>query len=311
MHVWHMGVFKIFWNKAVFGCRKTFSGKYIFSGNANFRKRKIFPYVWLHFKKFSEKYFLMFGKEEGKDKPKKYIINDRDLRSRYRRCDLAIDASRDRDLGRRRDHDQLRDLATARSREGEIAIDASRDHAVDRDLGRRRDRTQMRDLATARDRAVAREIAIFVRSRRRSRSSRRSSDWLFGFFSSRVRALSLSLPLSLSLSLSLSLFGNALKWKWGEKIISGSKVKILVNRKSFSGKYHFPWQPNMRVWGKMISWIIFTQNKRTLSYTHFMNVLLLNSPTFSNIERSWSYNILISTALILAVKNYINLSSLI
>ena len=57
--------------------------------------------------------------------------------------------------------------------------------------------------------------------------------------------------------------------------------------------------------------IIFPQNKRTLSYTHFMNVLLLNSPTFSNIERSWSYNILISTTLILAVKNYINLSSLI
>ena len=139
MHVWHMGVFKIFWNKAVFGCRKTFFEKYIFSGNANFRKRKIFPCVWLHFKKFSGKYFLMFGKEEGKDKPKKNIINDRDLRSRSRRRDLAIDASRDRDLGRRRDRDQLRDLATARSRstlreivpsiaisiEGEIAINCA------------------------------------------------------------------------------------------------------------------------------------------------------------------------------------------
>ena len=55
-------------------------------------------------------------------------------------------------------------------------------------------------------------------------------------------------------SLSLSFSENDLKWKWGEKIISGSKVKILVNRKSFFEKYHFPWQPNMRVWGKMISW---------------------------------------------------------
>ena len=69
--------------KAVFGCCKTFSGKYIFSGKANFRKRKIFLYVWLHFKKFSGKYFLVFGKEEGKHKSRKTqattqkkIIND-------------------------------------------------------------------------------------------------------------------------------------------------------------------------------------------------------------------------------------------
>ena len=86
----------------------------------------MFSCVWLHFKKFSEKYFLMFGKEEGKDKPKKNIINDRDPRSRSRRRDLAIDASRDRtvdrDISRRRDRDQLRYLATARSCEGEIAI---------------------------------------------------------------------------------------------------------------------------------------------------------------------------------------------
>ena len=88
---------------AVFGCRKTFFGKYIFFGNANFRKRKIFLCVWLHFKKFSGKYFLVFGKEEGKHKPKKNIINDRDLRLRSR--------------------DQRRELATARSRDrSEIAI---------------------------------------------------------------------------------------------------------------------------------------------------------------------------------------------
>ena len=104
-------------SSAVFACRKTFSGKYIISGNANFQKRKIFPCVWLHFKKFFEKYFLMFGKEEGKDKPKKNIINNRDPRSRSRRRDLAIDASRDRnvdrDLCQRQDRNQLRDLATA------------------------------------------------------------------------------------------------------------------------------------------------------------------------------------------------------
>ena len=59
--------------------------------------------------------------------------------------------------------------------------------------------------------------------------------------------------LSLSLSLSLSFSESDLKWKWGEKMISGSKVKILVNRKSFSGKWYFPWQPNTPVLWKMIS----------------------------------------------------------
>ena len=74
-----------------------------------------------------------------------------------------------------------------------------------------------------------------------------------------ISSLSLSdlgslFSLSLSLSLSLSFSGSYLKWKWGEKMISGSKVKILVNRKSFSGKWYFPWQPNMRKMVKMISW---------------------------------------------------------
>ena len=85
-----------------------------------FPERKMFSCVWLHFKKIFGKYFLMFGKEEGQDKPKKNIMNDRDLAingASSRRRDLAIDASRDRDLGRRRDRDQLRDLVTARDRD--------------------------------------------------------------------------------------------------------------------------------------------------------------------------------------------------
>ena len=36
-----------------------------------FPERKMFSCVWLHFQKFSKKYFLVFGKEEGKDKPRK------------------------------------------------------------------------------------------------------------------------------------------------------------------------------------------------------------------------------------------------
>ena len=43
----------------------------------------MFSCVWLHFKKFSEKYFLVFGEEEGKDKPDK-------PRRRRRRRDLDL-----------------------------------------------------------------------------------------------------------------------------------------------------------------------------------------------------------------------------
>ena len=150
--------------KAVFGCRKTFSGKYIFSGNANFRKRKIFPRVWLHFRKFSGKYFLMFGKEEGKDKPKKNIINDRDPRLRSRRRDLAI------------------------SVEGEIAINCaiSRRREIAPSIARSRSRSKARSRSTRRE--IVPSIAISIEGE--IAISRRSSDWRSA---PRARSLSLSL----------------------------------------------------------------------------------------------------------------------
>ena len=143
-------------SKAVFGCCKTFSGKYIFFGNANFRKRKIFPCVWLHFKKFSGKYFLVFGKEEGKHISKKTqattqkkIIND-DRRSRSmkrsRSCllrEIAIDG------------------AISRSVDCEIAYVGERG----RSCGRRRER-KIATTAREEDRDL------------RSRSTARSSDWI-------------------------------------------------------------------------------------------------------------------------------------
>ena len=57
--------------KAVFGSCKSISGKYSIFQKCYFPERKMFSCVWLHFKKFSRKYFLVFGKEEGKDKPGK------------------------------------------------------------------------------------------------------------------------------------------------------------------------------------------------------------------------------------------------
>ena len=105
---------------AVFGCRKTFSGKYIFSRNANFRKRKMFPCVWLHFKKFSGKYFLVFGKEEGKHKSrKKTPLSPARSRDQQRRRDLAING--DGAISR----STLREIAINGA--GKITIDASRD----------------------------------------------------------------------------------------------------------------------------------------------------------------------------------------
>ena len=69
---------------AVFGSCKSIFGKYSIFRKCYFSERKMFTCIWLHFKKFSEKYFLVFGKEEGKDKPRKTrtkprnkIINDR------------------------------------------------------------------------------------------------------------------------------------------------------------------------------------------------------------------------------------------
>ena len=103
----------------------------------------MFPCVWLHFKKFSGKYFLVFGKEEGKHKSRKTQATTQKKIMRSRLREIAINVA----ILHRRDRDQLRDLATARSR------------AVDRDLRSRSEvRARDRDLATARDRDL-REIA--------------------------------------------------------------------------------------------------------------------------------------------------------
>ena len=151
----------------------------------------MFPCVWLHFKKFSGKYFLVFGKKEGKHKSENTSHNPEKKNHQRRKCFqsddravIAIDgaiaispSSRDRD--RRRDHD-LREIAidgviSRRSRSclreivPSIAI-SDRDRAIDRDLG------------------LELELAI--------------SDWSW---SSRSRTGSSPLARARSLSLSLSL----------------------------------------------------------------------------------------------------------
>ena len=54
--------------KVVFGLCKSIFEKYSIFQKCYFLERKMFSYAWLHFKKLSEKYFLVLGKEEGKDR---------------------------------------------------------------------------------------------------------------------------------------------------------------------------------------------------------------------------------------------------
>ena len=158
--------------KAVFGCRKTFSGKYIFSGNANFRKRKIFLCVWLHFKNFPENIFWCLEKKKENTNPRK--ISSTIASSRRR--DLTIDL-------------RLR----------------SRDDAISRRQSRSEARARDHDLATARD-CDLREIAPpGARTGDRCRlklgleigAAWRSTDCSVSSPLSRAHALSLSLSLSL------------------------------------------------------------------------------------------------------------------
>ena len=136
----------------------------------------MFSCVWLHFKKFSGKYFLVFGKEEGKDKPSKTRTKPRKKNHQRDRHEIGCDGavlcelqSDDRDLTKAR-----RSRSTARSREASITIS---------DHGRR---------------TGAREIG---------------ADWSSGFAGDRRTGLELGHQRSRVLSLSLSLCGNTLKGK--------------------------------------------------------------------------------------------------
>ena len=104
---------------------------------------------------------------------------------------------------------------------------------VDRWAARSSNERRVRSSIAALDRRSRSCTAVRSSDERRDRRSCRSSAWRGA-----IVPLSLWSGLSLlsSLSLSLSFSGSELKWKWGEKFISGSKVKFVVNRKSFSGK---------------------------------------------------------------------------
>ena len=153
-------------------------------------KGKCFHGVWLRFKKFSEKYFLVFGKEEGKHKSRKTqaitqiapsddrAVN-RDPRSRSRSRllrEIAIDGAISRSIDS--------DLNPVRSLEGKIASTAI---SIRCDLAKVR--SQSRSGC---------EIAI-------------NDDWNVCRRDHDRRGLEITIACALSLSLSFS--GNTLKGK--------------------------------------------------------------------------------------------------
>ena len=138
----------------------------------------------VHFKIFFKKYFLVFGKEVGKEEGRGKTQKNLDKPRRTRR-DLAINSAIS-------DRDWRRDLGlrlTTRSREASIAIGAT---------GASRDR-DLRSRSTARSREAS--IAIGAND-----ASRKIAPLDLAFF------LSLVLPLR-ELSLRVPSFGNHLKWK--------------------------------------------------------------------------------------------------
>ena len=125
----------------MFGTCKSISRKYSIFQKCYFLERKMFSCVWLHFKKISEKYFLVFAKKEGKDKPRKTQTKPRKknhqrstldwLVRRGARSRSTLDwVRRTKPRRTRRDRDRRHDLVKRRSRSSEapfasIAIDGA------------------------------------------------------------------------------------------------------------------------------------------------------------------------------------------
>ena len=136
--------------KAVFGCCKMFSRKYIFSGNANFRKRKMFPWCLVAFQKIFRKIFSGVWKKRRKTQIQKNTSHNPD---------------RTVDRDRRRDRDLaffVRSRSTAQSREASTTILIRCDLAKARSRSLR-DRVDG-DLHPVRSRLRFSAIAISIRS---------------------------------------------------------------------------------------------------------------------------------------------------
>ena len=144
----------------------------------------------MHFKKFFGKYFLVFGKEEGKHKPQprsrrpttasSIAIQDRD-----RRCDRDLAFFTRSQL---QDRDRWRDLAKRRRQSRSGAISRRRDRDL-REIASTAISIRC-DLAKARSRSRFGAIAISIQSRdcdqRRDLVTARSQSTATGMFASEI-----------------------------------------------------------------------------------------------------------------------------
>ena len=83
----------------MFGFCKNISGKYSNFQKCYFSEGKMFSCVWLQFKIFFEKYFLVFRKEVGKEEGRSKTQKNPNKPKRTRR-DLAIDSAISRSVDR-------------------------------------------------------------------------------------------------------------------------------------------------------------------------------------------------------------------
>ena len=185
----------------------------------------------VHFKIFFKKYFLVFGKEVGKEEGRGKTQKNLDKPRRTRR-DLAIDSAIS-------DRDWRRDLGLrlmTRSREASIAVGAT---------GASRDRDRRRDLAKRRSRSVRTMLCARLR-----RSISRSFSLSFSLCASSLYKSPVS-------EIIWSENRNENEFLWSTLLFYG-QLKMIF------GKFNFPNQPNSLFYGKWFPETIFTQNKHSL-----------------------------------------------
>ena len=157
----------------MFGCCKTFSGKYIFSGNANFRKRKMFPWCLVALQKIFRKIFSGVWKRRRKTQIQKNTSHNPG-KNHPRRQIQSDDRAVDRDPRLRSRSSLLREIAIhgaiAISRStAPIAIDAarsrSREARHDRDRRLAIDGADWSSTGFAGNHQTGLELAFLTRAR--------------------------------------------------------------------------------------------------------------------------------------------------
>ena len=234
----------------------------------------MFPSVWLHYNKFSGKYFLVFGKEEGKHKSRPVRSNQakenatktqQPNHQRRRVTKTQQNASNQAKETKTQQKKMNQQRPVWSSLVDRLAMRSSgRSHRAISSIAPLVDRRAMR-LSGRSHCAISSIVLVDRAARRRGAIVRRAAWSTIGALRSGLSLLLLSLWSGLSLlSLSLSFSGNELKWKWGWKIIPGQRWKFRSTGSYFPENEIYRHCQTPGFGGKWFPEIIFTQNKRTL-----------------------------------------------